>query len=40
VIGSFMKLTQPSRSITIERTTAGSGRRIDQAEMLSAMSAS
>ena len=38
VTASFMKLSQPSTSRMIEKTTEGSGFRIDQAEILSAIS--
>ena len=34
VTGSVMKLMTPSRVSTENRTMAGTGRRIDQAEML------
>src|ERR1700760_2855105 len=39
VTGSLMKLVQPRRSRSNERTTEGSGRRIDQAEILTAITA-
>ena len=39
VTGNFMKLSQPSTSMMIENTMAGSGRRIDQADTLSAITA-